>query len=61
LEAELDVWAGWAGALEEARASLEEFREESDDAYRQAAATLPSDPPSIFSQILDAILRLPET
>jgi predicted ATP-dependent endonuclease of OLD family len=60
LEAELDGWDGWEQALAEARSSLEEFREKSDDAYRQAAASLTSEPPAIFSEILDYIFRLPE-
>jgi putative ATP-dependent endonuclease of OLD family len=61
LEAELDHWDGWEEALAEARSSLEEYREKSDDAYRQAAARLTTEPPSIFSQIMDAIFRLPES
>lgn len=60
LEAELDGWDDWEEALAEARSSLEEFREKSDDAYHQATASLTSAPPAIFSGILDAIFRLPE-
>jgi predicted ATP-dependent endonuclease of OLD family len=59
LEGELEGWDGWEQALAEARASLEEFREKSDDAYRQAARGLTSEPPAIFSEILEAIFRLP--
>jgi predicted ATP-dependent endonuclease of OLD family len=58
LEAELNDWDGWEEALAEARSSLEEFREKSDDAYREAAVSLTTEPPAVFSQILDAIFRL---
>jgi predicted ATP-dependent endonuclease of OLD family len=57
LEAEFQGWTGFTEALETARTSLGEFRGKSDDAYREAAE---QDPPVIFSELLDAILRLPE-
>lgn len=60
LEAEFQGWTGFTEALEAARTSLEEFRGKSDDAYREAAAAAEHDPPVIFSELLDAILRLPE-
>ncbi len=60
LETELDGWEGWAEALAEARSSLEEFREKSDDAYRRAAESLTTGPPGVFPDCLDAIFRLAE-
>jgi putative ATP-dependent endonuclease of OLD family len=59
IEVELDGWDGWKDALAQARSSLEEFREKSDDAYRRAAESLGTQPPAVFSECLDAIFRLP--
>ncbi len=60
LETEFAQWTGFKEALDTARASRQEFREKSDDAYRQAAAVAEHDPPGIFSALLDNVLRLPE-
>lgn len=58
LETELTSWTGFATALEGARATLEEYREKPDDAYRLAAANMSETPPLVFTDMLEAILEL---
>ena len=58
LETEFGLWEGFMDQLEIARTALGEFRDKSDDAYREAASGVPVDPPPIFSNLLEAIVRL---
>jgi hypothetical protein len=58
LEAECAVWEGFAGAVETAKEELGDWREKSEDAYRQAAATLETDPPVVLADIVERIRAL---
>ncbi|MGH3977036.1 MAG: hypothetical protein ACRDS9_27510 [Pseudonocardiaceae bacterium] len=52
------MWEGFAAAVETAKEGLGDWREKSDDAYRQATATLESDPPVVLTEIFERIRAL---
>jgi hypothetical protein len=58
LEAECAVWEGFDAAVETAREGLSDWRKKSDDAYRQAASALESDPPVVLTEIVERIRAL---
>ncbi|MGH3921912.1 MAG: TOPRIM nucleotidyl transferase/hydrolase domain-containing protein, partial [Pseudonocardiaceae bacterium] len=58
LESECAAWGGFDAAVEIAKAELGDWREKSDDAYRQAAATLESDPPAVLTKVVERLRAL---
>ncbi len=58
LEAETAGWPGFPEAAEKAREQLGDWREKSEDAYRQAAVSLESDPPKPLSAIVRRLREL---
>jgi hypothetical protein len=52
LEAELGGWQGFDEAVQEAREEHDDWRSKSDDAYRQAAASVTTDPPPVLADLL---------
>lgn len=58
LEAEFNSWPQFTERLTELQAQDGDWRGKSEDAYRQAAADAPGDPPRLFAELLQAVLRL---
>lgn len=58
LETECAAWDGFDAAVETAKTELGDWREKPDDAYRQAAATLEGDPPSVLTEIVERVKAL---
>ncbi|MGB8961350.1 MAG: AAA family ATPase [Pseudonocardiaceae bacterium] len=58
LETECAAWEGFDTAVEAAKDELGDWREKSDDAYRQAATTLESDPPVVLWKIVERMRAL---
>ena len=56
LETELTAWPSFLEKLDELRELLGDWRDKSEDAYREAAAVAEGDVLQIFSDIVDAIL-----
>ena len=58
LESECTTWEGFDAAVKIAREELGDWREKSDDAYRQAASTLEGEPPAVLTEIIERIRAL---
>jgi hypothetical protein len=58
LETECAAWDGFDAAVEAAKEELGDWREKSDDAYRQAATTLESSPPVVLWKIVERMRAL---
>jgi putative ATP-dependent endonuclease of OLD family len=58
LEDECATWDGFVEAVEQARQDEGDWRSKSDDAYRQAAQTVPTTPPAPLQGIIDAAASL---
>jgi len=52
LETEARGWSGFEATAATARDDLGDWREKSEDAYRQAAASVEAEPPEVFRQIV---------
>ncbi len=58
LEAEYEAWPEFVAALEASRDLIGDWREKSEDAYRLAAATAATEPPSLFVEVVESMFRL---
>jgi len=58
LESETARWDGYIEELEHRRHELSDWRGKSEDANRLAAAAMPSDPPDVFTSIVEAVRAL---
>ena len=58
LETEAEAWPEFASTLHGFRAAPGEWRSKSEDAYRRAATEAGGQPPDIFVDLLEAVLRL---
>lgn len=58
LETELAAWPGFEAAVEGFKKEQGDFREKPDDAYRHAAATVDTEPPAVFMDLLDRVKAL---
>lgn len=61
LEAEFSSWPQFTDRLAELQTQDGDWRGKSEDAYRQAAADAAGDAPQLFSELLQAVLRLATT
>jgi hypothetical protein len=52
------VWQGFDAAVEAARQEHGDFRAKSEDAYRHAAATISTEPPPFFADLVERITDL---
>ena len=58
LETETESWLGFDEAVQAAREEHEDWRQKSEDAYRQAAGAVVADPPSVFTDLLARVRPL---
>jgi hypothetical protein len=58
LETEMEAWDGFVAAAQAARDELGDWREKSDDAYRDAAVNTVAEPPPVLVALLGSIRSL---
>lgn len=58
LDTEANTWVGFREQVQNAREELGDFRQKPHEAYRQAAATVTSDPPTVFAELLSRVREL---
>ncbi|HEX7299719.1 MAG TPA: AAA family ATPase [Solirubrobacteraceae bacterium] len=58
LDTEVDAWDGFVAAAQVARDELGDWREKSDDAYRDAAVNTVAEPPTVLTELMARICSL---
>lgn len=58
LETELGAWDGFDECVRRYKVEQGDFRDKPDDAYRYAAASVPSEPPTVLRELFERVTRM---